>query len=197
MRTILSILAVLLCAGTQSALAQVQSKTTSAKEKDCRTAQKSKPKEEMAWVAQSCPGVGGFVVRVFDSDERQTVSYGKTLKAAEKEPAASESFGPFNHVGDAIEWRLRDGKPFATIVKWSIADNENMDKEGRPKDVDVLVVTRLAPACRVALVDVAANADAAALAQKAADEKAATFKCGTDTVAVIGKPGRGTALGAP
>jgi hypothetical protein len=180
------------------ALAQpAQSQYTSAKQKDCRTAEKNKPKEEMPWVVQACKGVGGLIVRIFDVDLRQTVSFGKTVAAAAKEPAAEQGFGPFNHVHDVIEWRMRDGKPFATIQRWFIADNENPDASGRPKNVPVLVVMRLSPACHVAYVDASANADANALAQQAADEKAGAFTCGKDEVAIVGKRGRGAELAAP
>ena len=151
----------------------------------------------MPWVAQSCKGVGGFVVRIFDVDERQTLSFGKTLKAAAKEPAANEGFGPFNHVGDTLEWRLRDGKPFATVMRWFVADNDDTTTDGRPKDKPILVVSRLSPACRVAYIDAGANPDANELARKAADEKTATFTCGKDEATIVGKPGRGTELAKP
>jgi len=191
-------LAVAACVAASAAFAQApQSQITSTKEKDCRTAQKSKPKEDMPWVTQSCKGAGGMLVRIFDADERQTVSFGASVAAAAKQPAASEGFGPFNHVGDTVEWRLRGGKPYAAIVAWNIADNENPGADGSPKNVPVLVVMRVSPACHVAYVDPAANSDAAALAQKTADEKAEPFKCGKDEAAVVGKGGRGTELAKP
>jgi hypothetical protein len=174
-----------------------QSQTTSLKEKDCCVAQKSKPKEEMPWVTLSCKGAGGLVVRIADVDLRQTVSIGPSLAVAARQPAASESFGPFNHVGDTMEWRLRGAKPYAAIVRWNIADNEDTDASGRPKDVPVLVVMRLAPACQVAFIDATANPDSAALAQKTADEKAEGFRCGNDEAAVVGAAGRGGALAKP
>jgi len=199
MKSITSILAaVAFAALAQAASAEgPTSQYTSTKEKDCRTAEKSKPKEEMPWVAQTCKGIGGFVVRIFDADERQTLAFGKTLKAAAKEPAASESFGPFNHVGDTLEWRMRDGKPFATIMRWFVADNDDQAADGRPKDKPILVVSRLAPACHVALIDASANPDANELARQAADEKVATFTCGKDEATIVGKPGRGTELAKP
>lgn len=186
-----------LCALPTLALAQAQRQYSSTKGAACRTAEKNKPKEEMPWVVQSCKGVGGFLVRIFDVDLRQTVSYGKTLPAASKELAAEQGFGPFNHAHDTIEWRLRDGKPFATIQRWFVADNENPGPDGRPKDVPVLVVQRLAPACHVAYIDASANPDANVLAQQAADEKAADFKCRKDEATIVGKKGRGAELVAP
>lgn len=188
-----------LCApGSQPASAQAPtSQYTSAKDKDCRVAEKNKPKEEMPWTTQSCKGVGGLVTRIFDADERQTVSFGKTIATAAKEPAAEQGFGPFNHVHNVIEWRLRDGKPFATIQRWFVADNDNMDKDGRPKDAQILVVMRLSPACHVAYIDANANADANVLARQAADDKATAFTCNKDEVAIIGKTGRGVELAKP
>ena len=184
------------CALPTLAFAQVQQQYSSTKGAACRTAEKSKPKEEMAWVVQTCKGVGGFLVRISEADLRQTVSYGKTLATAAKEPAAEQGFGPFNHAHDTIEWRLRDGKPFATIQRWFVADNENQGPKG-PKDVPVLVVQRLSPACHVAYIDASANADANVLAAQAADGKAADFQCGKDEVAIVGKKGRGAELVKP
>jgi hypothetical protein len=196
MKIVRVVLAAALCALPALALAQVQQQYSSTKAAACRNAEKSKPKEEMPWVVQSCKGVGGFVVRIFEADLRQTVSYGKTLADAAKEPAAEQGFGPFNHVHDTIEWRLRGGKPFATIQRWFVADNENMGPKG-PKDVPVLVVQRLAPACHVAYIDASANPDANALAARTADEKAESFTCGKDEVAIVGKKGRGAELVKP
>jgi len=137
------------------------------------------------------------VVRIFDVDLRQTVSFGPTIAAAAKQPAAEQGFGPFNHVHDTIEWRTRAGKPFATIQRWFIADNEKPQADGRPTDVPILVVMRLAPACHIVYIDASANADANELARKAADDKAADFKCGKDEAAIVGKQGRGSELAKP
>jgi len=43
--------------------------------------------------------------------------------------------------------------------------------------------------CKVAYIDRAANTDAEELARQAADDIARNFKCGTDTVHLIGKRG--------
>ena len=42
---------------------------------------------------------------------------------AAKEPAAEVWFGPFNSSEHTVEWRAADGKPFAIIQRWHIADN--------------------------------------------------------------------------
>ena len=95
-----------------------------------------------------------------------------------------------------MEWRALDGKPFAIIQRWHIADNADQDKNGRPIAKPMLAVTRLAPGpvCHVAYVDVKANPDANELARKAADDIARGFKCGKDKVMVVGTSGRAVEL---
>jgi hypothetical protein len=98
-----------------------------------------------------------------------------------KEPAAEQGFGSFNSITDTIEWRWVKGaaKPFAIIQRWTYADNENLAETGRPKDVPVLIVTRLppGPVCQVARIDVKKGEDANVAARNAADSTAGTFKC--------------------
>jgi len=81
-----------------------------------------------------CPGKAGLIVLVTEDDLRQTVSVGRNRKAAENEPAASTGFSPFNSTNATIEWRTVDGKPFAIIQRWMIADIDAPDKGGRPTD---------------------------------------------------------------
>ena len=184
----------------QDAAAQaVQSHYTSTGPKACKTHAKSKPSDEMPWVELSCPGRAGYVVRVSDIDLRMTVSVGRTIAAAEKEPAAEKHFGPFNHAHDTVEWRSLAGKPFAIIQRWSVSDTQNLAPSGRPVEVAMLVVTRLppGPVCHVAYIDAKANPDHNALARQTADEKAAAFRCGADKTAIVGNPGRATELAAP
>jgi hypothetical protein len=82
------------------------------------------------------------------------------------------------------------------IQRWHIADNDDPDKDGRPRTKQMLAVTRLPPGavCHVGYVDVAANPDANTLARTAADQIARDFKCGTDEPKLIGASGRATAL---
>jgi len=170
---------------TSVAVAQTFSSTyTSTAEKDCRSN------------ATICKGIDGWIVLVQEDDLRRTVSIGRTAQQAEKEPAASQSFGPFNFTGDTLEWRRDGGKPFATIQRWHLADNENLDKNGRPHSAQMLVVTRLPPGavCHVAYIDVAANPNANDIARDAADRLAKTFDCAKEKASVIGKSGRATAL---
>jgi hypothetical protein len=125
-------------------------------------------------------------------DQRMYVSFGAKAK---DEPAASETLGPFNDFyAGTIEWRLADGKPFATIMRWNYkteADQKNSKASGR-----ALVVTRLPPGavCHVGYVDARANSDANELAREIADKHARGFVCGKDKPVISGKVGPGAAF---
>ena len=115
------------------------------------------------------------------------------MLAAENEPAASQGFAPFNRVGDTLEWRgAKGGAPFALIQRWHLSDSQNTDKDGRPRGVGLMVVTRLppGPVCHVAYVDVRANRNANGLAREAADTVARAFRCGKDAIRAVGARGR-------
>jgi hypothetical protein len=165
---------------------------TSTAPKDCRTI--GKPGNGST--TQVCPGQSGLVVVISEDDLRQTVSVGPNRMAASKEPAAETWFAPFNSTGNTVEWRAVDGKPFAIIQRWLIADNNDTDKAGSPISKPMLAVTRLppGPVCHVAYIDGQANRNANELARQAADEFARDFKCGKDEVKVIGEKGAAVGL---
>ncbi|CCD96209.1 conserved exported hypothetical protein [Bradyrhizobium sp. ORS 375] len=191
----ISVALLLCCAWFEAAGAEtIASAYTSAAEKDCRTI--GKPDNDSS--TQSCPGKDGLIVLVNEGDLRETVSVGRTIREAAKEPAAQTWFGPFNSAGKTVEWRMADGKPFAIIQRWQIADNDDQGTKG-PKDKPMLVVTRLppGPVCHVAYVDAAANPNANELARQAADESARSFACGKDKVKVVGTRGRAIDLARP
>jgi hypothetical protein len=171
---------------------------TSTAEQDCRSErQRRKPAPEDGG-ARVCQGTHGFVVVVSENDLRETVSVGRNRALADKEPAAKKWFGPFSSAATTVEWRSRRSasRPFAIIQRWSLADNNDPDKDGRPRDKQMLVVTRLPPGavCHIAYVDVAANANANDLARKVADETARSFDCTKDKLRIEGTPGRTTEL---
>ena len=165
---------------------------TSAAPKDCRTV----GKPENGSTTQVCPGKSGMVVVISEDDLRQTVSVGPNRAAAAKEPAAEAWFAPFNSTAPTVEWRAVDGKPFAIIHRWLIADNDALDKTGSPTSKPMLAVTRLppGPVCHVAYIDGQANRNANELARQAADEFARDFKCGKDEVKVVGEKGAAVSL---
>jgi len=173
----------------------VKSAYTSTAPKDCRTIS---GKHEADSSTQTCPGQNGLIVLVNEGDLRQTVSVGRNARTAALEPAAQAWFGPFSSAGPTLEWRMSDGKPFAIVQRWQIADNDDQGKGG-PKDKPMLVVTRLppGPVCHVAYVDAAANKNANELARQAADEIARGFTCGKDKVKIVGTRGRAVDLALP
>jgi hypothetical protein len=145
------------------------------------------------WSVRLCAGIGGQVVLVSEDDLRVTVSIGRNRDIAIEEPAAKQGFAPFNNVHDTLEWRMSQGRPFATIHRWFLSDSANPSADGRPTQVAMLVVTRLSPTCHVAYIDVHSNAIANAMARKAADEHARSFDCSKPPM-VIGKSGRAIEL---
>jgi len=167
---------------------------TSTAPKDCRMI--GKPSELDGSTTRFCPGKSGLGVLISEDDLRETVSVGRNRAAAAKEPAAQAWFGPVNSTTNTVEWRAVDGKPFAIIQRWHIADNSDEDKNGRPIAKPMLAVTRLPPGavCHVAYVDAQANPNPNELARKAADEFARNFTCGVDEVKVIGETGRAVGM---
>jgi hypothetical protein len=157
--------------------------------KGCRMI--GKPSELDGSTTRLCPGKSGLMVRIAEDDLRETVSVGRSGAAAARGPAAQVWFHPFNSSSHTVEWRSADGKPFAIIQRWYLADNGDPDNSGRPTDKPMLAVTRLPPGevCHVAYIDAQANPNANELARKAADERARDFKCGKDEVKVIGDSG--------
>ena len=190
--------AALLCAVSRpfsAANAQtIGSSYTSAAPKDCHVSSAGNGVDDST--IRVCPGKAGLKVLVSEDDLRETVSVGRNRAAAASEPAAEAWFGPFSSTTTTVEWRALDGKPFAIIQRWHLADISDEDKDGRPVAKPMLAVTRLPPGavCHVAYVDVKANPNANELARKAADEIARDFKCGKDEVKVIGESVRAVQL---
>src|SRR3979490_2301606 len=167
---------------------------TSTAPKDCRVTSAGNGVDDST--IRVCPGKAGLVVLVIEDDLRETVSVGRNRAAAAREPAAQAGFGPFNSTTMTVEWRALDGKPFAIIQRWHIADNSDEDTNGRPSAKPMPAGARRppGPVCHVAYIDVKANPDANELARKAADETARSFLCGKDEVKVIGASGRAVEL---
>lgn len=128
--------------------------------------------EEYGSVEFECAGYDGIPVFVGEGDLRMFVGYGANGK---DEIAYSQTFPMFNQVGAKIEWRLKDGKPVATILRWKMAAD---DMKG-----EILVVTQLEEGnqCWIARVSASKNKNANELARKAADELAGTVTCTVET----------------
>ncbi|MDA4846750.1 hypothetical protein [Hoeflea poritis] len=124
------------------------------------------------WIDLLCAGYKGFPVFFSEGDLRQSVHYGFPPPGG----TVWESFGSFNSVSDTIEWRLLDGRPFATIHRWTID----------PDGVQVLVVEKvgqpgIGEGCVAAYVLASGNPDANVQARAAADRLFSGFDCASDT----------------
>jgi hypothetical protein len=148
-------------------------------------------REELLGNSATCTGLPGYPVHYSEYDLRQFTAFGE-VPAEARTPA---SFAQFNRTGDTVEWRMENGKPFATILRWFI---ENMNPTtGMPDEANtgqVLVISTVAQpgnprSCPVGYVDARENKDANELARKVADEIARTFRCGVDNPAFHGKKG--------
>ncbi|TYC53715.1 hypothetical protein FMN50_14830 [Rhodobacterales bacterium] len=122
--------------------------------------------------AWSCEGYRGERVYVAEGDLRMFVSFGPD---AANEPAAGQTLPNFNTINETLEWRLRGGVPFATILRWFPSLGDDGSKTG-----SVLIVTQLKPGggtCQIARIDAQANGNANEMARQAADRLAGTFDC--------------------
>jgi len=178
----------------QSSAETIGSSYTSTAPKDCRVRSAGNGVDDST--IRVCPGKNGLVVLIAEDDLRETVSVGRNRLGASREPAAQTWFEPFNSTTNTVEWRAANGRPYAIIQRWHIADHSERTKDDRPTTKQMLAVTRLSPGavCHVAYVDVQANPDANELARKAADETARHFNCGKDKVKVVGNSGRAVEL---
>jgi len=139
------------------------------------------PQAEEDGGAFLCEGYGGMDVRVAEGDLRMFVSYGPN---AAEQTAAQQTLPQFNTIGETLEWRLADGAPFATILRFRW-DSDNGQGS-------TLVVTTLgkSDACHVAYVTATENPSANALARKVADEEARGFDCARDRARTYGPDGK-------
>lgn len=147
--------------------------------------------EDGGFVHRVCPGYRGYPVLVFESDLRENIFYG--FPPTDFADIAWQSFETFNGALAKTEWRISTHEaastPFATIRRWHV----QADVEGKEKDVEVLVVSKVgqpgkADGCVVALVLASGKPNANDLARKIADEQARDFACGADERVLVGEP---------
>jgi len=122
--------------------------------------------DEGNWVELRCAGYRGIPLFVSEGDLRFDVDAG----------VANENFQTvmaFNTLGDRVEWRLREGEPFATIIRYRDVGTPGttrtilaVDRIGRPG----------APGCRVAQI-AGDTPGANRRARQIADAEAAAFDC--------------------
>lgn len=131
--------------------------------------------EEGQWAERSCPGYKGIRLFVDDGDGRFDIDAGRRNQGF-------ESLLAFNNPPTTIEWRLKDGKPFAVIYRISDATEE---ARGRT----ALFVERIGTddrlGCTVAQV-AGDEPNPNRKARELADTTAMDFACETDEPHLVG-----------
>lgn len=143
-----------------------------------------------------CEGYKGYPVHFSEGDLRQMVRFGHIRKLQDQ----WESFGQFNRINDTVEWRIKDKKPYAAILRWFIENSSQDGEYSKDLEGQVLVVSTIADhenpsSCVVGYVDARANKNANEVARELADEKAESFECGKEKPAFVGV--RGPHAGTP
>jgi hypothetical protein len=133
-----------------------------------------------------CKGYDGIPVTFAEDDLRSFVAYGR---GGREHCAFRQSFSGFNSVGNRIEWRLKAGKPVATILRWKVS----FDAADSSKLKDWLVVTKLenGNSCQIGFVE-GGYPKANEKARSLADTKAQGFSCKTGVPTVLANPGTET-----
>jgi hypothetical protein len=130
-----------------------------------------------------CEGYGSYVVTFAEGDLRSFVSFSTQIS---DQCSFRQTFNGFNSVGKKVEWRLKDGVPIATILRWKVA----YDPDDSTKNKDWLVVTRLGDgnSCHVGYVE-GGYPNANEKARWLADTAAEAFSCKDGIPVYFAKPG--------
>ncbi len=139
------------------------------------------PDENVHAGTWSCKGHGSINIIQSSVDDRSYAAFGED---GMKHCAFRKTFGPFNTALSPVEWRLKGGKPFAAIERWSVVSG------GEGKSVTWLVVNALrkGESCHVHYV-AGSYPEANKAARRAADTLAAGFDCANDVPTVDSKIG--------
>jgi len=156
------------------------------KKKCSITSPAPQPGEGEGSATYECDGYGNYVVTFFEGDLRSFITFGTDTA---DQCAARQTFNGFNSVGNKIEWRLQNGKPIATILRWMVS----YDSEDSSKTKTWLVVTKIEgdEACHMGYVE-GSYPKANEAAQTLADSFAAGFSCKGSKPIVIAKIGTET-----
>ena len=98
------------------AMAQIKSVYTSLDEKHCR---KMKNGSDNVIYNGRCPGVGGYKIAVAASEEHQ---WAELIAPSGKKFDVSISPVAYDSLGRTAEWRVKNGKPIALIIRFDLRD---------------------------------------------------------------------------
>lgn len=154
--------------------AELTSAYTKLKVENCKKGESS---EEEGWATWTCKGHKGIPVYFAHADLREYVGYGPNAKNT---CSARTTFTFFNAAGKTIEWRLKAGKPVATILRFHVEADGKKDQ--------FLMVTKLdgADSCPMGYVD-ARLKHHNQRARDLADQNFASFSCMLDKPIVVSK----------
>lgn len=166
------LLALLVLPITLARAAELTSTYTKLKVEAC---QKGDSNEDEAWATWTCSGYQGTPIYFAHADLREYVGYGPN---GEKSCSARTTFQRFNAAGKTIEWRLKAGRPVATILRFHVEGDGNKEQ--------FLVVTKLDgdQSCPMGYVD-ARIKNHNRVARDLADENHQTFSCERDVPIVV------------
>lgn len=127
--------------------------------------------DEGASISWRCPGYGGVPLFVLSGDERWDLDAGVDNETW-------ESPDEFSAPPRRVEWRLRNGRPFAIIYRLALSGDDG-------SVTSVLIVETVgrsgSPGCQIAEID-ARVPNANAVARRHADTRASRFRCGVDAL---------------
>jgi hypothetical protein len=142
----------------------------------CRKISRSGDREDPVLIQRCSAGPGGWPVTMVSGDARVYVSFGREARAGATVMDALN--GEFADPNSVVEWRLRDGRPYAAIQRYFLDRKQ------------VLTVHRLnddGSSCVAAVVAVERGHDANAEAARIADDMVPVFRCGVDKLITTGR----------
>jgi hypothetical protein len=133
-----------------------------------------------------CKGYKGMPVTFAEGDLRSFVAFGE---GGQDHCAFHQTFGGFNSPGNKIEWRLKEGKAIATILRWTVS----YDSEDSSKTKTWLVVTKIdeGQSCQIGYVE-GSYPQANEKARWLADTAAEVFSCEAGKTIFFASPGTAT-----
>lgn len=134
MKTLICIVCLLFAAST--AQAQIKSVYTDLSDSKCKTLESTD--DEGGSYRGECPGTAGYKLELLEGDLRQSVNIIEPSKR-KRELRFWELFGGFSSVGPKAEWRVKNKKPIAVIIRLNVSE----DPENSAKTTSYLIVAKI------------------------------------------------------
>lgn len=141
----------------------IQSAYTSLDEKNCKTLRSST--REAGDYEGRCPGVAGYTLLLREGDLRQNIVVVTPQGKKHSLDLWSVISGGFSTVGAKVEWRVRNRRPVALIIRFNASENP----EQPDKTTSYLAVAKITPGAVCVVVRIPPGAKANEEARIAAD----------------------------